>query len=34
MSQFPPFSLPGMVLAAPFAILCHSAVPSWICMTL
>jgi len=28
MSQFPPFSLPGIVLAASFAILSHSGVPS------
>lgn len=28
ISQFPPFSLPGIVLAASFAILSHSGLPS------
>lgn len=31
ISQFPPFSLPGIVLAASLAILSHSGVPFWIC---
>lgn len=30
MSQFPPFSLPGIVLAASLAIFSHSGVPSLI----
>ena len=30
MSQFPPFSLPGIVLAASLAIFSHSWVPFWI----
>lgn len=31
MSQFPPFSLPGIVLAASLAIFSHSGLPSLIC---
>uniref|UniRef100_A0A7C9FLD6 Uncharacterized protein n=1 Tax=Opuntia streptacantha TaxID=393608 RepID=A0A7C9FLD6_OPUST len=31
MSQFPPFSLPGIVLAASLAIFSHSGVPFSIC---